>query len=212
MISFDTAMRAMGWALLMAPIAMVTLLFARWNARRLRVRGYGVVAADRQLLNYRAGMCIGVLVFLGSLLPWVSLFLAVRFDWKPDDVSEIEIAQFPSPDPGAPAVRSVSVRSGRDLSRLLDGFKLLQPYQPPGHEHAVGKRYVVRLRRRSDGLWSGYRVEIDPDQEPAGGELRMRGVYEVSLKGGWGRLNLGRYQAPELGRVVDQLAGEPTSQ
>jgi hypothetical protein len=152
------------------------------------------------------GSYIAALVFVVSLLFWVGLFLAVRFDRNANDVSEIEISVFPSPDPEARPERSISIKDSATLSRLFDGLTALQPYKPIGHEHAVGKSYGLRLRRRSDGQWSGYRVQLHPDKEPTGGGVRNRGVYQVTLEVGPVSFNTGRYQAPGFGMLVEEIA------
>lgn len=210
MVTFNVAIRALGGlTLLMAPIAI-----AIWIVLRLKIRGIwlhvdGATAAARQLFNYRMGSYLVFVLILVSLLFWVGLFLAVRFDWSPSDVSEIEISVFQSPDPAARPERNISIKEADALSRLFKGLKSLQSYESMGHEHAVGRSYVLRLRRRSDGRWSNYLVRINPDKEPAGGGVRMKGVYQVSLEVVWGKFNLGHYQSPELGRRVEELANRP---
>lgn len=209
MVTYGLAIRSIGgWALLMAPIAALICVALRLKARRIRLRLHESPGADRELFGYRMGSYLGVLLFLVTLLFWVGLFLAVRFDWNPEDVGEIEISTLPSPDPEARPERRAHVEHGGDLSRLFDGLKSLQPYEPLGHEHAIGKSYVLRLRRRSDGRWSGYRLKICPDTESTGGGMRTRGVYKATIEAGSGRLNLGSYQAVELGRLVEELALE----
>lgn len=205
MISLYPAMR---WDLLLAPFFLVGWIGLRMKVRYLQLHVNEVPDAARQLFGYRMGSYLALLAFVVSLLAWVGLILAVRFDWSRNNVSEIEILQFPSPYPQVDPERVASINDEQTLSRLFDGLELLQPYKLGGHEHGVGKSYVLRLRRRSDGEWSNYRVAISPDREPTSGGLRMTGVYVTSINYGSRWSDLRKYQAPELGRLVEQLAQE----
>jgi hypothetical protein len=199
------AIRAIGGLmLLMAPFCMVMWIVLRWKMRHIQVQTGGISNDVRQLPWYRIALFMLALLFVVSLLPWVGLIRAVRFDWSPNDVSEIEILQFATPYAQVSAERSIHITDGPTMARLLDALKLLQPYYS-NHEHPVGKSYILRLRRQSDGQWSRYRVRLYPDRQAVDAS-RMRGVHVVHLDVGTDTLSLGDYQATELGWIVEEIA------
>jgi hypothetical protein len=207
MIPFNLALRSIG-GLVLAPAFLVVVIVAFIQLRRLRVQARRTPIQPRRLGNHRIAFALSLLLFFIALLPWIGLFRAAGFDWRPDDVRQVEISVFQSPDPGAVAERSIIIKDQDALSRLFEALGALQPYTSAGHEHAVGKHYALRLCRRSDGRFSDYRVDVYPDKEPTSGGMRMTGVYETSLAADASGVNLGAYEGPELGRLVEQLVEE----
>lgn len=201
MISLYQAMR---WDLLLAPFFLIFWIGLRMKARHTHLHINELPDTARRLFGYRMGSYLALLLFVVSLLAWVGLILAVRFDWSRNDVIEIEILQFSSPYPQINAERTINIKDKQTLSRLFDDLELLKPYTSE-HEHAVGKSYILRLRRQSDGQWSHYCIAIYPDRETTGG-LLMTGVYATTINYGsrWSNVG-GYYQTPELGRHLAQL-------
>ena len=191
--------------LTLAPLALVFWIGIRIKMHRIQLHANEIPNAVRQLFGHRMGSYLCSLLFLVFLWPWLGLIFAIRFDWHRADVSEVEISTFPSPDPQIKAERAIRITDQQVLSHLFDSLESLQKYTS-SHEHAVGKIYVLRLRRLSDGLWSNYRVAIYPDREALGG-LHITGIYIVEIDYGSHWFNLGGdHQSLQLGRLVEELA------
>jgi len=157
----------------------------------------------RQVWGYRMGayLCLGL--FVVSLLSWIGLMLALRFDWKRNDVAGMEILVYRTTSQLGDPERRIEVTDTQTISGILDALALLKPYQLQ-HEHPVGRSYALRLRRQSTGDWSRYRVKVYPDSQATDG-ASMRDTYRVSPHCRWGRINLGNYRAVELGTLVEQV-------
>ncbi|MCE9591120.1 MAG: hypothetical protein K8S99_11410 [Planctomycetes bacterium] len=204
MISIIVAMRAVGVPMLLGTIFLVVLwAYCRRQIYRIRRNWRNIPDAVRQLSQNQIVSYVSAFLCIIFALFWVAVIQAVRFDWDDNDVDEIEIIQSSSPYPRPDSDRKINIFDSQTLSRVFDSLKLIQPYYS-NHEHAIGKTYALRLRRRTDGQWSNYRIIIYPDRES--GEVKTPGVYAVSLISDTGYLHLGNYQAIELGHIVDELA------
>lgn len=194
-------------ALFLSAVCFLLFILSRVEIRRVTRNINHIQDGTRRLFGLRVGSYLCIVIFLVSLLPWVSLIVASRFNWSSNDVSEIEIAEFTSPYPQVIPERTFSIKDTEVLSSLFHALEVIEPYNSGGHEHAVGKSYILKLRRKSDGSWSDYRVELYPDKETTGSGVHMAGVYEMRVSIGSGKLNMGSFQAIKLGRIVEELAG-----
>jgi hypothetical protein len=203
MINFSLAMRSIGAGLLLAPFCLIVCVALRVHTRRMQRRNAEMPQAAAQVVGYKIGSYVAIALLLISVLFWIGLIVALRFSWNRNDVRQIEVEVHNSPDPAAQVEEVIAIQDSTGLSRVFDGLEALQPDDSGGHEHAVGKSYVIRLQRATDGQWSRYRIQLYPDAEPTGGGQRMTGVSRVSLA--CGKFYLGGFQSPELGNTIRQL-------
>ena len=166
----------------------------RVQVRRVRSHIAKFPSVGRQLFACQMGSFLCLLMGLVSLLCWIGPLIEMGFDWRLNDVNEVEILQFSSPYPQVHPEHITSVKDAHVLARLFDGLNSATPYISE-HEHAMGNSYVLQLRHRSNDQWSSYRIKIYPDRESYGG-LHMKGVYVISVDYGSCRFNTGScYQA-----------------
>ena len=203
MISFGLAVRAAGIFGVVAPLLFLGGLLLGWlklrSIRRLRPSARGEMA------GYRAGQYLSAVLLLWSITGWWGVAKAMRFDWSRQDVSEVEIVVYAGPDASVQPLRRTTVKDERRLSELLAALEQTDVYSSPGHEHAVGTTYALRLRRQSDGQWSRYGITIYPSMETADRSARVEGVYELSIEENQKRVMDG-FQAKALGMLVQELA------
>jgi hypothetical protein len=191
--------------LVLAPMAILFWVSIRSKIRVLSLQVNEIPEGAQNLFGYKVGSYLCLLAFCIALTFWIGAIVEVRFDWSRSDVAEIEVSVFQSPDPAAKPTRVVNITDDKMLNRLFDSLAALKSFQSSGHEHAVGQCFTLRLRRNSDRQWSSYRVRIYPESEPIGGAVRLKGVYKMRFEVGPGKYYFGKYQAIELGRLVEQL-------
>lgn len=202
---------ALRWDLVLTPLLLLGWVGLRIKLRYLLSRSGENPVMVQQMFGYRVGSYVVLLLVMVSLLPWAGMILTLRFDWSRNDVSEIEIRQFALPYPQDHAVGTYCVKNAETLSRLFDGLESRKQYVR-NHEHAVGKSYVLRLRRKSDGQWSKYEVAVYPDMETVNQALRLADAHVVAINYAtprWENIG-GDYQSADLGRLVEQLSNEGT--
>lgn len=205
MINLIDAMRGTGWAVVLAPF---WLFFVYLFAREARKARYCSETGGRGLpraFALKIGCCMTLLAFVLSLIPWYKCLMTLGFDWDSSDAAEVEILVFDEPIPLEHAVRTVSVTDRGTIRQIVDHLQHLEPPLMRSKDHPVGRTYVLRLRRASDGEWSGYRVALSPDALFAG-ESDVHRIYGVSILRS-SRSSIGVFRAPAFGAAVLQLVG-----
>ena len=195
MLDWELLFRSIG-GLMLAPMFVIAALFLVFS-NDSGSKGH----VGRSKHRFYAMIGILILAIVASLLPWLSLTVAARFDWSRQDVMELRLNVFDDPAESTTPRRSISITEVEATSRIFDAMSSMQP-ESLGRGHSVGRYFELRLRRRSDGGWSGYRLVIYPEWESGG---LKQPVHSMRLNTDWAGLQLGDYQAPDLGRLLAEL-------
>ncbi len=159
----------------------------------------------RSLLKSRPVIYSAILIFLALMTFCFSVVRSAHFDWNARDVSELQIQQFAVYDNVSRPQRILSIQDESLISDILGSIEKLQPQQAP-REPAAGKIIILRFRRQSDNQWSAYQLMIIPEKQDQG---KKRKEYIVSLLRDAAWFELGDYDGPELGELLDATVAPP---
>lgn len=146
----------------------------------------------------------GVLV-IGSA--WLTILRSVAFDWDLSDIAEMEIQQFALNDVVGKPQKTVAIKDADDLQSILDTVPAVQPSTQPS-EYSIGRCYLLRAKRKSDGKWSNYTLQVIQDRETANSP-KLKRVFLAYLTYDSSTIKLGDYEATTLGEALDKIANRP---